>query len=113
MAFLKPECPFQIRKKTNRCKSTSKLCLFHIVTVVLEVPKVAHVFLGQTEQEQASSSFTVSTGFQKIKRNKPEIFRLLLKILASSSDLSSYSAKPHFIKRKIRNNVAFYLTDEK
>lgn len=38
---------------------------------------------------------------------------LLLKILAGSSDLSSYSAKIHFINRKIRNNVASHVTDEK
>lgn len=40
-------------------------CLFHYVTVVLKVSKVAHVFVGQTEHKKASSSFLVSTGFQK------------------------------------------------
>jgi len=48
--------------------------------VVLKVPRVAHVFLRQTQQEQASSSYVVATGFQKKKHNT-EIFRLLLKIL--------------------------------
>lgn len=81
--------------------------------MALKVPKVAHIFFGQTEQEQASSSSAASIGFQKTKHNKKEFFRLLLKILAGTSNLSSYSAKTHFIKRKIRNNVVFYLTDEK
>lgn len=104
--------PFSDQEKNqHRCKSTSKLCLFHTVTVALKIPSCP-CFL-RPEQAQACSSFAVSTGFQKTKHKTTTSFRLLLKILAGNSDLSSYSAKTHSIKRKIRNNVAFNLTAEK
>lgn len=81
--------------------------------MALKVSKVVHVFTGQTEHKKSQFSFPCFHRFSKWEHNKPEVFRLLLKILAGSSDLSSYSAKSHFINRKIRNNVVSHLTDEK